>query len=263
MIHAVRARLHAVPDEGILESLLTPNERARLRAVTQPLRRRELIVSRVLAKRLFVRMMDAAPAVAGMRGATFSEVKLETPQESEGSRLRDVEIGRAASGEAGPSIIDRGIPRRDMSVSIAHADGWTTVALSTASAIGVDVARTEARCASFYRAHFTKPEREWVEGTHRSRQDVLYTLLWTLKEGVVKSGTAPGVTLWGYDEIELVLDVTACDLGNRCESADGVVAQGLPLRISVAVSGSRGGRAWISRNEETLFSLVTMRRAAA
>jgi len=267
MIHAARTRLDAPPDEGILRTL-TAAERDRLAAVTRPDRRQQLIVSRALAKRLFVEMLDGKViAAAGSRGGAIPEVRLEVPRACEAERQRDVEVGRASPDEARPTIVDGGAVRRDVNVSIAHADGWATVALSTTAAIGVDVARDEPRCPSFYRAHFTTRERAWVKRAHEAHRETLHTLLWTLKESVLKSGIASGVTLWGYDEIELALDVPACDLGDRYrmagETANGVIADGLPVQVSVAGRASRSAHVWITRSGETVFSLVTLGRAAA
>jgi hypothetical protein len=42
-----------------------------------------------------------------------------------------------------------------------------------------------------------------------------YTLLWALKESVVKTGAVPDSTLWGFDEIEILVEQSAGDVARH------------------------------------------------
>lgn len=237
----VRVQHTRVPDANDVRALLaclTPAERARAGAIGNETRRREHIASRVLAKHL---VLDGLVSDEPVRAIGFDEL-VELP-----ARLcQEVEVLRA---DGAPRVFRRGVAVADLHLSIAHGEGIAAVGVSTDNPIGIDVATIEAHAPSFRRVHYSQRERDWIARGGNAAENALFTLLWTLKECVIKAGGAPEATLWGYDEVEVLVD--ACPRG----VADSI-ANGTPQAVAIRLPFDRLGSASVTRIANTILSIV-------
>lgn len=141
-----------------------------------------------------------------------------------GSEKRRVEfvLGRAAARDV--VAVRTGMAPRDVSLliaddgavevggeslhlSISHANGWATAALSPRP-VGMDMERLTQRGPGVYRYFLSKSEYHYLEGSELDH-DRLQILLWSVKEAVLK-GTRTG------------LRVSPRDLRIKSLSANGV-----------------------------------------
>ena len=241
----VHARLDALSDDDALTSLLTPREVERLSAIPLARRRREHLASRVLAKYVFLARHDGEVIDEGL-GLSIDRFSPES--------YHDLELARVGAGGP-PRLFRRGAECRDIHVSVAHAAGCVAVGMSARGPIGIDVAPIEDHAPSFYRVQFSPRERAWASTEKRT----LHTLLWTLKESIVKTGVVPHITLWGYDEIEVLVDEPSAAVAASCER-QGVLA---PLRLTVPrLDGARVREAGFARISNSLLSFVAVELAA-
>ncbi len=103
---------------------------------------------------------------------------------------RRVEFLSQASG--GPRLfIGREDVSQILSCSLSHAGGWVAVACATdGHHVGVDIETVRSHSADFRARCFTEREQLWAEQTSATSDmscDVLFTLLWTLKECAYKA----------------------------------------------------------------------------
>ena len=244
-VYVVHARLDALGEDDALMSLLTRREVERLTAIPLARRRREHVASRVWAKLLFLARHDGE-VIDERLGPPIDRFSPES--------YRDLELARLGAGGP-PRLFRRGVECRDLHVSIAHAAGCVVVGMSVRGPIGIDVATIEDHVSSFYRVQFSPRERAWASTEKR----MLHTLLWTLKESIVKTGVVPHVTLWGYDEIEVLVDEPSAAVAASCER-QGVLA---PLHLTVPrLDGARVREAGFARISNSLLSFVAVELAA-
>lgn len=238
----VRAHHVYVPDANqsrALEACLTPAELARAAAIRSELRRREHVASRVLAKHLMLDRIDDLDET--MREISISELLAVAAE-----KYRTVEVFRE---DGAPRVFRRGAALPGVHLSIAHSAGTTAVGVSTGSPMGIDVATVEAHAPSFHRVHYSQAERDWIACADERASSPLSTMLWTLKECVIKAGGAPQATLWGYDEVEVLVERSARDVAADLEA-------GVTLTIPIRLSPARVATARVSRIANSILSFV-------
>ncbi len=81
-----------------------------------------------------------------------------------------------------------------LSCSLSHAGGWVAAACAAdGHPVGVDIETVRSHSADFRAGCFTEREQSWAEQTAAVSDmscDVLYTMLWTLKESAYKAVSA-------------------------------------------------------------------------
>lgn len=95
----------------------------------------------------------------------------------------------------GPRLfVDREDVSQILSCSLSHAGGWVAVACATnGHPVGVDIETVRTHSEDFLTDCFTEREQSWAEQSVTASdmsQDMLYTLLWTLKESAYKAVSA-------------------------------------------------------------------------
>jgi phosphopantetheinyl transferase (holo-ACP synthase) len=98
----------------------------------------------------------------------------------------------------------------DVRVSLSHANGHSCVYLDSNGSIGLDLEETVVRRDAFYRGNFSAREQAWVDKIGRESggdSAWLYTLLWTIKEAVIKSDDSGKSTVWGMPQIEIMMSL--------------------------------------------------------
>jgi phosphopantetheinyl transferase (holo-ACP synthase) len=96
----------------------------------------------------------------------------------------------------------------DVRVSLSHANGRSCAYLDSNGSIGLDLEEAVVRRDAFYKGNFSVREQAWVDkvgGETGADSAWLYTLLWTLKEAVIKSDDSGKSTVWGMPQIEIML----------------------------------------------------------
>lgn len=126
--------------------------------------------------------------------------------ERTGTRPQDVVLHVADDGAV--EIVD--VP---LHLSISHANGWATAAVSP-RAMGMDMERLTMRSPGVYRYFLSKKEYTFLEGTELDH-DQLQILLWTLKEGVLK-GLRTGLRISPKD-----LEIIEIDYSGTARLKDG------------------------------------------
>jgi len=195
--------------EASYARFLSSRERARWQAIEHPGRRRQWLAARLVAKHLLV-----------VRGAELgSSHQTVWPPRLEVVRRADLLRGGCADYR-GAELLARGTPRGGaprlvwrgedashlLAVSLSHAGRWVAVASSAGATVGVDIELVEDRHAAFTRYAFTSGEESWARRTAALiaiRSEVLFALLWTLKEAAYKTGRFGD---WSLARIEVVLE---------------------------------------------------------
>jgi len=153
--------------QGLAEpDFLAPAEREKLAGLRFPKRRREWLLGRRTAKSL-------------LQGSDAACARL-SPQ--------DIAVGNDPGGAPYFTVSGRG--RHPASLSISHRDTLAFCALAPAGSqlsVGADVERVETRSRGFVQDFFTAREVERVWACSPERRDALVTLIWSLKEAVLKA----------------------------------------------------------------------------
>jgi 4'-phosphopantetheinyl transferase len=99
--------------------------------------------------------------------------------------LAAVELRPAPSGAPDVFLHDRAAP---VQLSLSHSHGVGLCALARPGAeLGCDLETVEPRSPAFLADYFTGEEQNLVAGTALSRRDEVLTLLWSIKESVLKA----------------------------------------------------------------------------
>jgi phosphopantetheinyl transferase (holo-ACP synthase) len=149
---------------------------------------------------------------------------------------RHVEVRRNIDGA--PYVVREGVATDTdrLRISIAHCGGWAVAAFSTVGAVGVDVEEVGPRRRGFYEANMTEGERRWIVGAPEVAADRIGTLLWVLKEAVLKSGASAARTIWEMSAIDIDVATPAADVAETWPSNEAGCAPTLvtlPVRVSL------------------------------
>jgi len=161
--------------------------------IRHPQRRREWLAARLLVKHVFLTGLASLRLIAGHPSQWQPVVELVMEQDildGAGSAFQSVELLVPVKGRAPQLFWCKEDVSRFLSCSISHSGGWVAAAFGTDCSLGVDIEMVKTPSALFKTHCFTSHERAWAEqSAARCRMpcDLLYTLLWTLKEATFKA----------------------------------------------------------------------------
>jgi 4'-phosphopantetheinyl transferase len=188
---------------------LSPAEQQTLAAFRFPKRRDEWLLGRYTAKSL----LRSLPAYRQL-----------PPQM--------IEVRNAPEGT--PTLaVPAGVPVPGC-LTISHSGSYALCAIAAGPdlRIGVDLERVETRSADFIEDYFTPCEREMVHAARRESRDFVATLVWSLKEAMLK---ALGVGLrWDTRRVEVSETDSLPDMGEEW----------LALQVSDYENARRPWAAW-------------------
>lgn len=175
--------------------LLSPREFQGWSCLRHPLRRREWLVARLLAKHMVLSGMAIPLSTTNpmiQRQPVIRFVDHGDILASDPSSFRRAELLSPARGE---------VPRlfwfeEDMSpfvsCSVSHSGGWVAVAFTAGdSLLGVDIEKVKVYNEAFRTGCFSDREQAWIELNSAASSmscEELCTLLWTFKESAFKAG---------------------------------------------------------------------------
>jgi len=175
----------------IYEEFLTQREREEFLRFRTPLRKSEWLAGRLASKFLFLSEHSGMLSSADL-------VRFQP------SMYRSTEVMRNDSVRFGLPQVGRGDEFRD--VAISHTNGVACALLGNGETIAVDMERVEPRTPVFYRGNFTERERAWAAGcSGRLGLDPHWTLtlLWSIKECLLKTPAYNGLSVWDMPSLEL------------------------------------------------------------
>lgn len=231
--------LGAWPEDALVPYLAS-SERVRFSGLPNARRRHEYAGGRVLAKFLFLSRSHGATTV---RDVSPDEIRLFST-----TAYREIATVR---GEGPLQFFWRGARQPNVHVSVAHGSGCAAAAISRHRPIGLDITDIAPHVPSFYRTQFSPRERAWAN------DEASYALLWALKESIVKTGAVPDATLWGFDEIEIVVEESAGDIARHHSATI------RPLTVRVPRAAGTIAGAGFARVSDLLLSFVTLEPSAA
>ena len=196
-----------IPTDETVEKLrlldyLSRVERSHYERVRNHELRRRWISGRLAAKHLLLSEMGSVRASRsrGLRWTDLTEIKEFPPW-----LYREMEILRLQPQDRFPGVTWAG--RAHFShISLSYTHQFAVVCCDHAGMVGVDVDIPSRRHAAFYRKTFSAGERAWAEKLSRSAAvdtDWAYSILWCLKESVLKAKSSPEITLWQLPRIEV------------------------------------------------------------
>lgn len=156
----------AVPAEPTsLAQTLSVAEQIHLQTLRFPRRRADWLLGRWVAKHL-LRTAD---------------------QRLQGVEVQRISILRSAQGS--PQVWVSPENPFPVSLSLSHRDGWVACALALAPdlALGIDLEVIEPRPRAFVEDFFTFEELMFLQGLPAPQQPLAVTLIWSLKEAVLKA----------------------------------------------------------------------------
>jgi 4'-phosphopantetheinyl transferase EntD len=189
---------------------LCDGERAASAQIVHPRRRQEWLAARILAKYLFLEQpAQNADVVSGhARLFQMSEAELAGAAPS---RLREAEI------VAGPPPRIGSDP-----IAISHTNGIACVSVRRGTLDALDIETRAERSAPFYEHNFTRRERQWAESLRRDfrlDRDWVYTLLWSMKECMLKAPWFRHLTVWDMPALEVAVRGESGDLRRPHDAA--------------------------------------------
>ena len=114
-----------------------------------------------------------------------------------------VEVLPPHGARTGPPRLGGEYEHLALGVSITHAGEWVAAAVSCGLRVGVDLECVVPRRESFYPHYFGAHERRWVEIGGPGWRESLYTLLWTVKEGLLKARGTCAENVWHLGSVTL------------------------------------------------------------
>ena len=179
---------------------LSVAERTTYIALPTQTRKREWLAGRLAAKFIFLNRLETSPVTPDRDWRpTLTRLTSDSLDQYPSWMYQQAEV---VTAEAKPSLRWCGQPRPE-SISLSHSAGTSCASLTFGAPIAIDIETTIRRLEAFYRINFSDAEREWAIGATASRSDWFFTLLWTVKESIVKLGCFPQATIWNLPGIEI------------------------------------------------------------
>ncbi len=171
-------------------NLLSPREFQSWGCLSHPLRRREWLIARLLAKHMV--LSGIAKPLPTTGGPMIQFVDHCDIHSGDPSAFCRVEFLSSVKGKA-PKLFWFG---EDMppfvSCSASHSGGWVAIALTAGDYhLGVDIEKVKGFSDVFRMSCFSDQEQAWIElnsATSSMSHEELCTLLWTFKESAFKAG---------------------------------------------------------------------------
>lgn len=268
----VRVDQCALEDEAI-SARLTGREHAALRNRMRPERRRASSLARIVSKHLLLDALEHVEGDGGSGGSggswdrRGSPVRQRSPslQVLDALALGELSVRACQSVEVlsargvAPRLGADGEALEHTSLSLTHDARWAGAAIGTAGRgpVGVDVEVATDHPAPFFEDYFTPRERRWVAEAGDSARLALFTLLWTMKESMLKMGVAPDPSLLTLGLLEVVVDTPGDQVAAHClaDSGGGSTVCPLALRVHVGAAELRPS-AFYARCGESIVSLA-------
>ena len=219
----------AVLAGGEYEPFLSPREHTEFLQFRTPRRRGEWLAARLASKFLFL---------TGDSGMLSASDLQRFPAET----YRSVEVTRDDQTRFGIPQVRRGNACRD--VAISHTDGVACALLGDGETIALDIEQVEPRGAVFYRGNFTARERAWVEecsGNRGLNPHWTFTLLWSIKECLLKTPQYSDFSVWGMPSIDIRILSGEGDLP-RVQSA--MESFGDFVFLTIEAASAKGTNRW-------------------
>ena len=173
---------------GNYEAFLSRDEHAEFLRFRTPLRKSEWLAGRLSSKFLFLSEQSGVLSAGDL--SRFPS-----------SLYRDTEVVRNDQVRFGLPQVGRGSEFRD--VAISHTNGIACALLGNGEAIAVDIERVESRNPVFYRGNFTQREQDWAAGFPDSHW--AFTLLWSIKECLLKTPAYNGLSIWDMPSLDICI----------------------------------------------------------
>ncbi|HEY0097599.1 MAG TPA: 4'-phosphopantetheinyl transferase superfamily protein [Pyrinomonadaceae bacterium] len=185
-------------------SHLSVDERAKYLSLRGERRKSEWLAGRLAAKHLFLNWLEPAREIrSGQWNPGLSRLSGEALAAYSPWMYRKVEV--LSDGEK-PGLVWCGRKRKE-SLSISHAGGISCASIALEKPVAIDVETAVDRHGAFYRNTFTEVEKNWVARVGGddglSSANWCFTLLWSLKESVLKLGWLDGASIWNLSRIEI------------------------------------------------------------
>lgn len=231
---------HEVSGQAYVD-YLSDREQARWATLRHPERQARWLAGRLAAKYLFLTQKDRAGTI-GAGPPVFLSLTAERLASYLPRMYRHVEVlSQGAEGSSAPRLTWRGEACPAHRVSITHANGTTCACIAEGRALGIDLEEALHRIHAFYRGTFTKRERAWVTqraGETQLSPTWLYTLLWTLKEAVLKANILERtISVWDFPTIDVQLRASPRELETASRQAQ---LGDRFLMGQVSISGPKG-----------------------
>ncbi len=178
--------------------------------IKYPLQQRNWISSRLMAKYLCLSRVGRIGTRA--RELNIEKFTLEKLNQYPSWAFKDLNLDHSSPSSR---IIFTNQSNR-FNYSVSNKNGKVSLCLSREQQIGIDLEEVVERRALFYRYNFTEREKNWVARlvTEADFQpDLLFTLLWTIKEAYFKSGQSNCKTVLDFPGIEVRLKEHLYDNG--------------------------------------------------
>ncbi len=192
---------------------LSVGEKANYMALKSQTRKSEWLAGRLAAKYIFLnRLQLSSEAQARDWSPTLSKLSSATLGDYSPWMYQKVEV--VTNGER-PNIIWCGEARTE-SVSLSHSRGVACAAIGFGKPTAIDIEASVRRIDAFYRVNFSEGERCWairVADGEQIRSNWFFTLLWTIKESVLKLGWLKQATVWNLPRVEIDGLVGMNDIG--------------------------------------------------
>jgi phosphopantetheinyl transferase (holo-ACP synthase) len=183
--------------------LLSTDERANYLGLPKGRRKEEWLAGRLAAKHVFLDRLERSKESLGPQWRpTLTVLTPESLCTYSPWMYRQVEVH---TSDGKPSLVWCGTKRRE-SISLSHAGGVSCASISLEAPTAIDIETAAPRVGAFYRNNFTEAEREWAHlggVAERRRSNWYFTLLWTLKESVLKLGWLKQAGVWELPRIEI------------------------------------------------------------
>lgn len=176
-------------------SLLSLREFQGWSRLRHPLRRREWLVARLLAKYMVLSEIAIPLSTTGsmiQRQPVVRFVDRGDLLVSDPSSFRRAELLSPARGEVPRLFWFEEDMSHLVSCSVSHSGGWVTVAFTVGDCLlGVDIEKVKVYNEAFRTGCFSDREQAWIELNSAASSvscEELCTLLWTFKESAFKAG---------------------------------------------------------------------------
>jgi hypothetical protein len=123
---------------------------------------------------------------------------------------RAVSVAKNQTPGGGPARVGWSASSDSLPVSISHSAGvscaWVGAHSDHNESRSLDLETPAPRVPEFYRHTFTQREREWVGASavsHGLHSDWLYTLLWSVRESLLKLPCFQTLSLWDMPGLEI------------------------------------------------------------
>ena len=179
---------------------LSVAERTKYVALPNQTRKNEWLAGRLAAKYIFLNRLEAPQVTQDKRWRpSLSKLSADTLGNYPSWMYQQVEVVTAG---AKPGLVWCGQARPE-SVSLSHSGGLSCASVTFRAPTAVDIESTAPRFDAFHRVNFSDAERRWAVTASSCRSDWFFTVLWTLKESVLKLGCFGQASLWNLPRIEI------------------------------------------------------------